>query len=391
MIDVPGLRRRLAAAAASLPLATLPACSSTQPTTTDGGPPDAGAVSGLEQPPEPLLRPKPAGFIMSWCGDLEEALKLAGYGNPKACPKRLDAERFADAHPDRTFPDVNGHPTIRIVLDDSRSKAEDECCYDVINNPPPKDFLGRALLAADGAGGALLAAPCETGSWSHADGTLSGLPPALRVRLARAWLNDALTEHASVASFARAASELLAVGAPRHLVRATLEAGGDEVRHAQLTFALASAYAGRALGPRELAPATPRPADLATVAAAVFVEGCVGETIASLLAARAWAGCRVASVADVLGTIVADEARHAELAWATVGWALRTGGADVRDALEAVAAAEPWAAEDEPGLDGAAWTAHGRLDAQARAEVREQAWSQVISPVLSELLDEPTA
>lgn len=79
------------------------------------------------------------------------------------------------------------------------------------------------------------------------------LPVVTRERLAAAWTRDALYEHASVASFARFVLQLLAVGAPPALVLAGQAAIGDEVRHAQQCFALASAYAGAPVGPGPLA------------------------------------------------------------------------------------------------------------------------------------------
>ena len=50
--------------------------------------------------------------------------------------------------------------------------------------------------------------------------------PALRRRLAELWSQDALLEHASIASFSRFALQLLAVAAPPALVAGAHRVGG---------------------------------------------------------------------------------------------------------------------------------------------------------------------
>ena len=64
---------------------------------------------------------------------------------------------------------------------------------------------------------------------------------------AKLWLADARAEHASVTAFERLAADLIAVGAPEHLVEWTRRAARDEVGHATMCFTVASAYAGREL------------------------------------------------------------------------------------------------------------------------------------------------
>ncbi|HLT37197.1 MAG TPA: hypothetical protein VK034_12965, partial [Enhygromyxa sp.] len=53
------------------------------------------------------------------------------------------------------------------------------------------------------------------------------------------WFAEALAEHASIASFAGSCLELLSLGAPARLIRATLAAQADELRHTQACLALA--------------------------------------------------------------------------------------------------------------------------------------------------------
>jgi hypothetical protein len=78
---------------------------------------------------------------------------------------------------------------------------------------------------------------------------IDGLSSEQREILASSWLADALDEHASVASFACFSMQLLALGAPPDLLRATQRATIDEIAHAEMCFGLASAYADRRLGP----------------------------------------------------------------------------------------------------------------------------------------------
>ena len=97
---------------------------------------------------------------------------------------------------------------------------------------------------------------------------IGGLDPATRVALADAWTTDALAEHASIAAFARFVLHLLAVGAPPGLLRDAQQALADEIDHAARTFGLASAYAGRAVGPG--------PIDIRHLNALRFVAAMIG-------------------------------------------------------------------------------------------------------------------
>src|SRR5262249_26351134 len=121
-------------------------------------------------------------------------------------------------------------------------------------------------------------------------------------QLAQAWARDGLLEHASVAAFARVVAELLSIGAPPELVRATQQAIADELEHARLCFDLASRHAGAVLGPGSL-PILAKPTNFGTVsdsragdpvaiALAMFEEGCINESVAAAEAAVAASTCR---------------------------------------------------------------------------------------------------
>lgn len=236
---------------------------------------------------------------------------------------------------------------------------------------------GRPLLDGE----RLVVAPSGPASWALAQATLGHeLPPALRARVAMAWTDAALAEHASVASFARAAIELMAVGAPRELVDGHLAAGRDELRHAELAFTLAAAYGALEAGPGPLVSPPPRAGGVAALARRVFEEGCVNETVAALAAERAAGRAEPAPVRDALAVLAADEAGHASLAWRTLRWAL---SADP-DAAAGLSIAPSAAAPADPDADRLA--KHGVLDGAALAACRRDAVERVVRPLLEELL-----
>jgi hypothetical protein len=224
--------------------------------------------------------------------------------------------------------------------------------------------------------------------------SFAALSPEARAALAEAWARDALLEHASIASFARFSLELMAVGAPADLVEAAHRAALDEVRHARACFALASAYRGAPVGPSPF-PFEGRvdvSGDLARIAARTVVEGCVGETIAAVLAAEQLAGATDPAVCAALSVIAEDEARHAELAWRVVAWAVQTGGERVRAAAaEAFEAALRGTGDVAPACDAGSpdvAAAHGRLSAAAARAAQTRAMDEIVRPCLAALLDE---
>ncbi|MCB9568771.1 MAG: ferritin-like domain-containing protein [Myxococcales bacterium] len=221
--------------------------------------------------------------------------------------------------------------------------------------------------------------------------TQGRLSPALRSRLGDHWAAIAAMEHASVASFARAILELMAVGAPAELVADAQVALADEIDHAQRAFALASAFAGRELGPgpRARAHAHGGTIDRRRLAEAVAREACVGETVAAAEARIASEACRDPAMARSLAKIAADEERHAQLGWRTLAWLLegldpasRAGVLGVMEeaiesALEGLVTAPPVAA-DSP--EEAVARAFGLLPAGERAALVRCALEEIVRP-----------
>uniref|UniRef100_A0A7S2TYQ5 Ferritin-like domain-containing protein n=1 Tax=Lotharella oceanica TaxID=641309 RepID=A0A7S2TYQ5_9EUKA len=62
-------------------------------------------------------------------------------------------------------------------------------------------------------------------------------------------------------------------------------------------------------------------------------DGCIGETVASVIASRQLAYAKDPMVRRALTAVVREEATHAELAWKTVDWAVRKGGKKVESAV----------------------------------------------------------
>ena len=217
----------------------------------------------------------------------------------------------------------------------ARTSDRAACCYEKITLCPG----GRPLR--DDTGHALLADVVSRDDW-HADVVLaasaraSELPSEVRVELAAAWTRDARAEHASIAAFATLVLDLLALGAPAALVTEAQRAAGDEIEHARIAFALASAYAGTKLGPSAwpLAGASSaRSTSLVTLVRDAVLEGCVGESTAAWsLHARA-RNTEGAHIRALCTQMAEDEERHALLAFRIVAWAVGAGGPEVEAAV----------------------------------------------------------
>lgn len=231
----------------------------------------------------------------------------------------------------------------------------------------------------------------SAGSLHELEVWCQSLEPGLRARLAEEWASDALAEHASVASFSRFSLHLMAVAAPPELLQATHEAALDEIRHARLCFRLASIYAGEPLGPGPLPLQGDilGPLDLPSIAVAAVREGCIGETLASLDAAAAHEASRVAAPREALALISEDEARHAELAWRFIRWALDAGDAATRAAVErafdeSLRSPAPPPAPADPLDEVLAW--HGRLSPARKQSSMASGLVEVVRPAAGALL-----
>jgi hypothetical protein len=182
------------------------------------------------------------------------------------------------------------------------------------------------------------------------------------------WLLAARTEHASVAAFSQLGLQLTALGAPARLLEATHRAALDEIRHAQVSFAIARAISGEqhTAGPIPALATRSGAIDLTGLAIETLIDGCVGEGIAADVAARSSCLADEPAVRDALATIALDEARHAELAWDILAWALAEGDGlvrrAVRDHLDRLSGQRLARLPSIPGIDNPAHAHLGVID-----------------------------
>jgi hypothetical protein len=233
-----------------------------------------------------------------------------------------------------------------------RSRVPTACCYDLPRHCVPP-YVGRALRVD----GELMFAESELrADWSDAANLgvaqaprVDHFPVEQRAKRAEAWRHIAALEHASVASFARVSLQLMALGAPPDLLAQTHAAALDEIVHARLAYGLCSAFSGCDEGPGRLPvpAALIAPTDVASFARDTFLDACVEESVGAVAARTLAEQEPDPSVRAVLLRIADDEERHAELAWRTLAWAVRAGGAHVlRQLSRALAELAPARAAD---------------------------------------------
>ncbi len=283
----------------------------------------------------------------------------------------------------------------RSATDACRSAADCdqyyECAVETAGSPftclTTTCAIGRPLLVGE----TLLFAPAR----ERADWTEQGLCPEtaslaahLRAALAAHFTAMAAMEHASIGSFARFSLELLALGAPPSLLHATHEAASDEILHARLAFALATAYSGAPVGPGRLPVAGVTPAtDERAIACALVREACVGETVAAAEALALSSLVADPALVSVYTKVSKDEARHAELGWRSLAWMLE----QTPDLLPVVEEAFSRAVASISGTPIVASDIvspeHGLLSSAQLAALRTKAVADIVEPCRRALLD----
>jgi hypothetical protein len=192
--------------------------------------------------------------------------------------------------------------------------------------------------------------------------SLEGLTPWQRTVLGEAWMYSASMEHASVPAFAKLSLKLTALGAPSELLEACHQAALDEVRHARRCFALARAYSGLPWSAGALPelgqqrPALPSPDagdDWSRLVRGSLLDGCLAEGLAASVAEEASRRASDPVVRETLAVIAEDEARHAELGWDVIAFALERGGGKAKQGLrEALEAMETQRTPELPRIPG---------------------------------------
>ncbi len=169
---------------------------------------------------------------------------------------------------------------------------------------------------------------CVTGR--RPAGLLSARPAAMHSPLGALFANIARLEAASVYAFERLARELVELSAPAPLVAEAVRSGLDEIRHTQLTAALAQRFGGR---PAAVALEPLQARSRFEIALENAVEGCVRETYGAIVAHHQASLAQDPEVAAVMTSIAADETRHAQLSWRVAEWLEPQLDAAERDAL----------------------------------------------------------
>lgn len=263
---------------------------------------------------------------------------------------------------------------------------QDYCCYDTgVMCPGGRPFRVQGELR--------VAAVCQTEDWSLGQERELDLELDENTRnaLGKAWLADAQLEHASVAAFARLTLQLMALGAPAELIEESQRASLDEIAHAKACFGMASRYLDGAFGPGPLRlDGALSELGLEALLTSSIEEGCIGETLAAMLAGEQARVALDERVKQTFEQIARDESRHAALGWRIVRWAiegdpsLREVAARAFEEMLARAVSTPF--RDPTGIAPTRYRAHGRLGANELETAREEAITSVIRPCLRQLL-----
>jgi len=271
----------------------------------------------------------------------------------------------------------------------------DQCCFWFIDVSMPCPPEGRPFVID---GRERLAMLADRDDWAGGSGGFVVAEPTMhRTAIAAAWAEQALAEHASIAAFARFILQLLACGAPPSLVSSANVALGEEIEHAQLCFALASRFAGRAIGPTALDVhgALAGSDDFDEVVLATVREGCIAETISAWRITLAARYARDPSLAAALERMAAQELEHAALAWRLLAWALPRASASLRQrvatTLREPARHVPRAPALAVGVPDREWRAHGILPRSEHAAAAQHALRELVAPLTDALLGEQVA
>lgn len=124
-------------------------------------------------------------------------------------------------------------------------------------------------------------------------------------------------EAGSITAFGQLGRELVLHGAPRALVRASMVARRDEIRHARVTAALARRFGGR---PRAPVVTEQAPRSLVEVATDNAIEGCIRETFGAASAHVMAKQARDPAMRRAMARVAIDETRHAALSWSLAQW-----------------------------------------------------------------------
>ncbi len=360
--------------------------------------PDAVKPTAKPKPKGPPPLPKDAWYVQypvsvagkpyckQWsasCVSLAWAISVNPDAKPTVCPASIPVacRMKGGMGDDPLFSAWGCSEGLQLPVTNAQRAAgkKDACCYASEPDCTPP-WVGRVLSSDNGPA---RAATAQRGDWiEELPLAFDDVEPLERARLARHYHAMALGEHAAVASFAATSLVLLAHGAPPDLVAATHAAAIDEIAHAKLAFAIARAFGAGSLGPGVFTlPAVAVPT-LAEFAVSTLRDACIPETIGALVVREAALQVHDPRLRAALSKVAEDEARHAELAFRTLAWAVRSGGEAVCQAVaEALAGTELPSQTEGPGGEAFGVPGGDRQHAIAVTTFRE-----VVEPCVRALL-----
>ncbi|MEL6346327.1 MAG: ferritin-like domain-containing protein, partial [Myxococcota bacterium] len=270
-----------------------------------------------------------AGLSAAGCSTEETTMCMSVADDAETCPAAEDVDVEMLSSPDTCDLEASkvlGEGSLEsgifdIYIIDTAADPSQACCYPV--RAVDTDLFSECMIGrpyVEDAHAPVVAPLANHNGWC----VLDEPGEAVDGSLADAWLAVAQMEHASIAAFARLTLDLMACGAPAHLIADVQQAAADEVRHAQACFAIAARLSGQPRSPGAMpftAPVVPC-TDLVTLAVAATREGCMGETLGAALAVETARRTQDPAIKATLETIAADETRHAALSWRIVAWAI---------------------------------------------------------------------
>ncbi|MEZ4375896.1 MAG: ferritin-like domain-containing protein [Polyangiaceae bacterium] len=288
-----------------------------------------------------------------WCATPEVAKSLVILGSPEVdgCMKFLDGARIpkekelSPEYIDMPRSTYGFYDDIQTKMRRSAINHAPLCCYNWREKTPGGRPLvdrtndSKAMVAALVQGAPTGDSPLRLASSLHLASSLRLAPPpeGALPRVLQHWGTQAQLEHASVASFARARLELIALGAPRALVRRYAAAAREELQHTALALEVLHALGGRSMSlaaiplpPAAESPLEPeRQAALAALARRTVSEAFEPEAVAALALHNAAQRCACPELKRILTSVAVDERRHARLALDTVLWCLEESNPSV--------------------------------------------------------------
>lgn len=276
------------------------------------------------------------------------------------------------AIPDDVATEVSAdlRPTLRVRFnadETERSRADDPdaCCYTWFEH-----CRGRPLVVN---GEVVLGDVVPRDDWQ-----LPRLDVPRCANMSASWQREAAHEHASAAAFVRLAQQLMALRAPHELIAEAARSAEEEWRHARIAFAIASAYAGRSLGPAPTGLPHAAWPSRSELAAASYLEGCVAETVSAVILRRALEQMSP-PVRALMRRVLTDEERHAAFSFRVTAWCMREPSA--RGAVERVAGRVALPTSFDPA------PSYGVMSATERRREAERALELVVRPLTRRLLE----